>query len=165
MAKVEVQPNGCWHFTGFINKDGYGLIAVRSYLTRCAHIVSYELHVGPVPRSLQLDHTCHRPQECQGGKACYHRRCVNPNHLEPVTKEENQRRGCKNPSGIIASAKAYRAKQAAKTHCPSGHEYTAENTLHAKNGRTCRECNRTRARERMRLKFGWKPRVAAANGN
>lgn len=50
---------------------------------RFAHQVFYELHVGPIPRGLELDHLCQNPS------------CVNPAHLEPVTHAENVRRGAK----------------------------------------------------------------------
>ena len=48
--------------------------------TLYGHIVSYELHVGPVPSGLELDHLCRN------------RGCVNYEHLEPVTHVENIRR-------------------------------------------------------------------------
>jgi hypothetical protein len=44
------------------------------------HRASYELHVGPIPEPLELDHTCNN-------KACF-----NPEHLELVTHAENMRR-------------------------------------------------------------------------
>ena len=40
------------------------------------------------------------------------------------------------------------AQNAAKTHCPQGHEYTEDNTYRYGNGRYCRSCSR----ERMRIK-------------
>jgi hypothetical protein len=46
-----------------------------------AHRFAYELLVGPIPEGLVIDHLCRN------------RRCVNPAHLEPVTAEENWRRG------------------------------------------------------------------------
>lgn len=46
-----------------------------------AHRIAYELVVGPIPEGLTLDHLCRV------------RRCVNPEHLEPVTMGENLRRG------------------------------------------------------------------------
>lgn len=45
-----------------------------------AHRVAYELARGPVPRKLFLDHLCGR------------RSCCNPDHLDPVTTAENNRR-------------------------------------------------------------------------
>ena len=49
--------------------------------------------------------------------------------------------------GVVAEANRVRA--AAITHCPHGHEYTAENTYRDPNGkRSCRECKRADYRRR-----------------
>lgn len=90
---------------------------------RLAHRVAYKTLIGPA--ALGLDHLCRV------------RSCVNPEHLEPVTALVNVRRG--------QLAEVQRARQLAKTHCPQGHEYDAENTIYAKkaNGtmqRRCRTC-------------------------
>lgn len=81
------EPNcGCWLWTGELNSAGYGRISrgnnrygLRERLL--AHRVSYEMHKGPVPMGMDLDHLCRV------------RMCVNPSHLEPVTRSENNLRG------------------------------------------------------------------------
>ncbi len=46
-----------------------------------AHRVYYEREYGPITPRLQLDHLCRVPE------------CVRPDHQEPVTNQENSRRG------------------------------------------------------------------------
>jgi hypothetical protein len=80
---IEPEPNsGCWLFA-LGGPRGYGYLSVggRGGRRVLAHRFSYELHVGPVPEGLVLDHLCRV------------RRCVNPRHLEPVTQRENVFRG------------------------------------------------------------------------
>ena len=110
----------CWFWLGRLN-GGYGQISVNGKL-RPSHVYMYEVCVGLVPLGLQLDHLCRVP------------RCVNPQHLEPVTSRVNSLRG-----------ESFAAKNAAKTHCPRGHEYTAENTGRAGpngRGRYCKACRK-----------------------
>ena len=45
-----------------------------------AHRFAYEQAKGAIPDGLEIDHLCRN------------RRCVNPDHLEAVTHQENQRR-------------------------------------------------------------------------
>jgi hypothetical protein len=74
-----VEANGCWRWTATLDRVGYGNIQVRRRTMR-AHRASYEAHVGPIPKGLELDHLCRN------------KACVNPSHLEPVTHSENLRR-------------------------------------------------------------------------
>lgn len=142
-AKVDkTSPDGCWLWTAGLNR-GYGSFYPGPNSGRSAHAIGahrwlYEALIGPVPADLDLDHTCHSPSICAGGETCPHRACVNPAHLEPVTRRENLARGVRS------------VYWAAKTHCPQGHPYDEENTYrHPRDGRRfCRACQRARWRER-----------------
>lgn len=72
-------PDGCWLWLGKLGSKGYGLAHVENG-QRQAHRVAYELAIGQIPDGLEMDHLCNV------------RRCVNPEHLEPVTHAENIRR-------------------------------------------------------------------------
>lgn len=115
---------GCWMWTGAVNDSGYGIIWNGRGTVR-AHRVVYELTMGLIPQGLQLDHLCRV------------RSCVNPNHLEPVTARDNVLRG----NGISAH-------HAIKTHCPSGHEYSEQNTTLCAGKRYCRACAINKQRRR-----------------
>lgn len=70
---------------------------------------------------------------------CRNRLCVNPEHLEVVSRGENVLRGV----GVTAENKR-------KTHCAHGHEFTTENTYRYGNKRHCRTCRTENMRERRR---------------
>lgn len=127
LAKVTVTPFNCWDYNGYRTRDGYGraMWSRRLWLT---HRMVYTLMIGPIPDGLVMDHLCKNTS------------CCNPEHLEVVTRSENTRRG--------TSWHGFAARQSAKTHCPKGHEYTAENIYRqrGKNGRSCKQCRRDVAR-------------------
>lgn len=130
-AKFTVNPSsGCWEWTASRTLKGYGMIGAGSPQRGllAAHRVAFEIYVGPIPAGLQLDHLCRV------------RHCVNPDHLEPVSARENVRRGF----GLAAI-------NAAKTHCPQKHEYTADNTYYnpSTNRRMCRVCIRNHGIKRQ----------------
>lgn len=77
---AKVEPTGfCWLWVGGINNYGYGQTSYNG-VNQSAHRAVYQILIGPIPEGLQLDHLCHI------------RDCVNPDHLEPVTKRENAAR-------------------------------------------------------------------------
>jgi hypothetical protein len=131
IAKVEDSPDGCWIWMGASNERypgfRYGQFNYKGK-SATAHRAAYEMFVGPVPPGLVLDHLCRNP------------RCVNPDHLEPVTHAENMRRGVRWSPEKRAAAH--------RTHCRRGHELTPENTYvwHGPDGYTRRQC-RTCLRE------------------
>ncbi len=125
--KLLVMPDGCWQWIGAKHSEGYGVIRADGR-PAYAHRVAYELLVGPIPEGLDIDHLCRN------------RLCVNPTHLEPVTRRENLLRG-----------DTITADQTRRTHCPQGHPYEGDNLFHDKKGRRyCRACAREHSRASYR---------------
>lgn len=116
--KVSFQGEPCHIWTGSVTEDGYGMFswAGRKVI---AHRWVYEAIVGPIPEGLELDHLCKN------------RGCVNTQHLEVLTHNENLRR-----SNTVG------ARNRDKSHCPQGHAYTDENIYSYKGKRYCRACRR-----------------------
>jgi len=157
IGKIEVQPNGCWHWTAHINKSGYGYFYIDGKQD-LAHRVAHTHFVAPIPAGHDVDHQCHNADtNCPGGMGDTHRRCVNPAHLEAVTRSTNLSRG-RTVQHLIAP-------NIAKTCCPAGHPYDGANTyVQAKGSRTCRACSRERAR-RKREAIPPKPRARKTRCN
>lgn len=132
--KVERRgPDECWPWKPNPGSGGYGVYGKPA---KGAHVVAYELTVGPVPEGLELDHRCHDPETCPGGNGCPHRRCCNPAHLLPVTRQEN-----------VLRSRSVSAINAARERCENDHPLSGENLhIYPDGRRGCRRC----ARERMR---------------
>jgi hypothetical protein len=115
--KVSVRPWDCWEWAASVRKDGYGRFLLNGEAT-LAHLVAYRCLVGPIPADLALDHLCRN------------RRCVNPEHLEPVTDKVNILRG--NAPAAINSR---------KTHCQRGHPLKGDNLgVDSTGRRRCKKC-------------------------
>ena len=115
--KISIDVNNCWNWTANKTSAGYGKL-----WGDMAHRLSYQAYTGPIGKGLDIDHLCRN------------RGCVNPEHLEPVTRKENLSRGI----GISLQKKA----AAAKASCKNGHLLTSENTyIRPSDGiRQCRKC-------------------------
>ena len=112
--------DGCWIYTGFRNKKGYGRTTYKGRQV-LVYNITYGLLIGKVKHGLELHHKCNTPA------------CVNPYHLQQVTHRQNM---------IDFGTTNYCAIQAKKTHCKNGHEFTPENTykIHHGKNRNCKKC-------------------------
>ncbi len=90
--RFDLDPNsGCWLWTGTITQPGkYGELWYKNKKHR-VHVLSYQLHIGTVPKGLFVLHKCDVPY------------CVNPNHLFVGTNTDNMLDCAK--KGRIASRK------------------------------------------------------------
>ena len=127
-----IRPTGeCWEWIGAKTRNGYGQLRIAG-VPHMAHRALFEYFVADIPAGLDLDHLCRN------------RACVNPWHLEPVTRSVNLRRGT-----------TARTHNTSKTRCPQQHPYTESNTrITSKGSRSCRECERLRAAANRRQKVG-----------
>ena len=82
-------PGGCWEFKGYVMPTGYGQVWDGKHRNAMAHRAVFEVVMGAIPDGLHLDHICRNTI------------CVNPEHLEPVTRAENVMRG-EGPAARIA---------------------------------------------------------------
>ncbi len=126
LAKVDASGD-CWEWTA-ATANGYGNFWVGGNRWMRAHLYLWSELVGPVPDGLELDHLCRN------------RICVNPDHLEPVTRQEN----------LLRSPLTRTSINAAKTLCPKGHEYTKLRSGPRIGQRYCRICRREQANARYR---------------
>jgi hypothetical protein len=88
----------CWIWQRSVRQNGYAQMSVDRKPTY-AHKVFYEKRFGRVPKGKQLDHLCRI------------RKCVNPDHLEPVTNQINTQRGGRTELniGIVREMRKLRA--------------------------------------------------------
>jgi len=77
-------PKECWEWQGCCDWNGYGQFDRKGQASNLAHRTAYEFTVGPIPDGMEIDHICHN------------RKCVNPAHLRPATRKQNN----ENPSGL-----------------------------------------------------------------
>ena len=136
IAKTRDGPDDCWEWTACLIRGGYSQFSENGKNV-LGHRWAYEHWIGPIPEGLEIDHLCRN------------RWCVNPEHLEVVTRKENIDRS---PIEISKTRRKL-------THCPQGHPYSGENliiTIRRNNGRNriCRECHRIQSLEYVRRKNG-----------
>lgn len=129
-----IEVGDCWQWTGRFDQDGYGRFGNRGLY---AHRLVWESLVGLIPPGRQIDHICRN------------RGCVNPDHLEVVTLQENISRtppGMKGQHSNHSRGADHLNSQ--KTHCPYGHPYSPENTACSARGtRLCLACRKIRNRK------------------
>lgn len=109
------------------NENGYARVnwGGRSHQV---HRLAYELRTGTtIPDGIQIDHVVAR--------GCRHRDCFNPDHLEPVTPQENVRRQARHTASV----------------CPRGHQRPEPDSA---GFRRCVECSRERSMAKVVCECG-----------
>jgi hypothetical protein len=93
-------PQGtCLVWAGASTRSGYGVAVYRGKQTT-VHRVMYQLfHGAGIPEGMEVDHKCNT------------RNCINPDHLQLLTHQENMRVGAERRSA-----------------CRAGHEWNDDNT-------------------------------------
>ena len=116
-----VDESGCWIWKGWINANGYGAFRHPGLipLNTNAHRRFYEHLVGPIPPGLVVDHLCKK------------RSCVNPDHMDVVTRAINTSRS--SSPNVVAGRNG---------HCAKGHLFTPGSTQKSRKWRTCKICQR-----------------------
>lgn len=114
--RVTVTRGGCHECDMGITERGRST-ACFGTVTFMAHRLVWELSGRRIPEGLTLDHLCRNT------------RCVNPDHLEPVTGEENSRR-YKEADKVGAYA----------VSCRRGHDLTVPGAR--RSNRSCAQCSR-----------------------
>lgn len=127
VSKIDfhTSPIGCWIWKGSHRGYIYGSFWFMEKNVM-AHRFAYEFIGGyEIPEGYSIDHLCKNTS------------CVNPNHLEAVSKSENSIR-TRNEFG----------KNAIKTHCKRGHPLSGSNLYIAKNNtRKCYTCIKLRTQQ------------------
>ena len=115
----------CILWEGAIQSSGYGSVTNHAGGSVLIHRKVWEEARGPIPEGMTIDHLCRQ------------KTCINPDHMEVVTRAENVRRAL-----------------AVQTHCKSGHPLSGENVrLYTRaNGLTYRVCRACRRDEQQRYR-------------
>lgn len=131
MAKVHIcTDTGCWEWLGS-GRNGYGLFWLNGAYSQSHRVAYAYFRERPAPK-LVLHHRCEN------------KLCVNPWHLEQMTRWENVARGDAPP-----------AVNNRKTACPKGHLYDRIWKASSGSGlmRGCGICSRDKSKRRYdRLK-------------
>lgn len=79
LLKSDINPDGCWLYSGGTNGKGYGVIGVAVPVRRMdyVHRVMFQAAHGPIPEGHEVGHTCDV------------RNCIRPSHLVAMTHDGN----------------------------------------------------------------------------
>ena len=134
-VKIDKLTN-CWNWEAYKLPEGYGVFHKgRKFGLVLSHRFSYEMKKQIIPNGLDIDHLCRNKS------------CVNPDHLETVTRKENLKRA------FIGIRMSMRLRE--RTHCKQGHVLLGKNLyLTPDNRRQCKICINERSRKSYIKKKG-----------
>lgn len=124
-----IKSNDCWEWVAYKQQNGYGQVRIKGVAHPAHRVVYLMFNKTDDITNKDIDHLCRN------------RGCVNPEHLEPVSRKTNLIRGL---GPDISSETMLK-----RTHCKNGHKYNKANTYlkKCKNTRSgfvriCRPCRR-----------------------
>lgn len=124
MEKVDRHhPSGCWIWTGGKQTSGYGGFWDGQRDER-AHRFSFRMFCGEIPAGFHVHHVCCNPS------------CVNPEHLQTMTRRDN-----------LLASDTLPGINARKTLCKRGHPLSGDNLRITNGARICKTCDAFRSRE------------------
>lgn len=134
LARCEI--GDCWEWTGKLTQGGYGTSFAGShkmgtYRTVLVHRFVFAVLTRQIIHGLDIDHLCKN------------RKCCNPDHLEPVTRAENIRRGA--TGKVPAWNRHHPRPNRVKKVCKYGHDKSDAYILKS-GARSCRTCALERSR-------------------
>ena len=124
LERVEIDPGtGCWNALFSKVRGGYSRIAIYPKTEVYVHRLAYEHFRGSIPEKLDVHHICRNPK------------CVNPDHLELLTRYEHTHRSL--------------YSNAAKMFCRNGHRLSLDNVYQRPSTgyRECRICRKLRKKK------------------
>jgi hypothetical protein len=109
--QIVVEPSGCWRWAGAVSGSGYGHVQTARRLVG-AHRFVYARLVGPIADKHDLHHRCGL------------RTCVNPLHLEPLSRRAHMERDqrtdalvCRSGLHDLTEPDAYIVRRTGKRQC------------------------------------------------
>lgn len=112
LDKIEFTES-CWLWTG-AKSNSYGAFWFEGKNHK-AHRIAYRLWNGCIPFLYEIDHVKEK---------CPNKLCVNPDHLEAVTGQENM----------------YRKNGSTSSHCKNGHSRTKHGSVNNRGTFVCLLC-------------------------
>ena len=91
----------CWGFRGAKNRSGYGMVSYEGR-SMPIHRAAYLYFIGPIGDGLTIDHVKTR--------GCFGPPCWNPDHLEAISRKEQERRKHNKPPADTSRWAAFRKR-------------------------------------------------------
>lgn len=118
----------CWPEREIRSRNTYGYIQKQhDGRLQGGHRLAYEALVGHIPDGMTIDHLCRNKE------------CINPQHMEVVTRGENARRANLGNKYLVGKRNGFKGLVG---DCKHGHPLNKWGYIDSQNKRRCRLCRR-----------------------